>query len=54
MAVRETSDEGKPMVATDPYSPVAGAYKEIAARAWSELEGVSGAERQAPKIVMEN
>ena len=54
MAIRETSDEGKPVVATDPDSPVAGAYRHIAATAWSELERVSGTERQAPKIVMEN
>jgi ATP-binding protein involved in chromosome partitioning len=54
MAVRETSDEGKPVVATDPDSAVAGAYRQIAATAWAELERVSGNERQAPKIVMEN
>ncbi|HUU26110.1 MAG TPA: iron-sulfur cluster carrier protein ApbC [Methyloceanibacter sp.] len=54
MAVRATSDEGKPVVATDPESPVARVYREIAAAAWAELEHVSGAARQAPKIVMEN
>jgi ATP-binding protein involved in chromosome partitioning len=54
MAVRETSDEGKPVVATDPESEVAGAYRDIAAAAWAELARVSGSERQAPKIVMEN
>jgi len=54
IAVRETSDEGKPVVATDPDSEVARAYRDIAAAAWSELERVSGTERQAPKIVMEN
>jgi ATP-binding protein involved in chromosome partitioning len=54
MAVRETSDDGKPVVATDPQSEVAAAYRAIAAGAWAELERKSGAERQAPKIVMEN
>jgi ATP-binding protein involved in chromosome partitioning len=55
MALRETSDAGKPMVATDPDSPVAAAYREIAGAAWTELARVSsGADRQAPKIVMEN
>jgi len=54
MAVRETSDEGKPVVATDPDSSVAQAYRDIAAAAWAELERTSGKERQAPKIVMEN
>jgi len=54
MSIRETSDEGRPVVATDPDSPVAGAYRLIAATAWTELERVSGSERQAPKIVIEN
>jgi ATP-binding protein involved in chromosome partitioning len=54
MAVRETSDAGKPVVATDPSSPVAQAYRAIAAAAWAELERVSGADRKAPKIVMES
>jgi len=54
MVVRETSDAGKPVVATDPSSPAAEAYRAIAAAAWAELERVSGAERQAPKIVMES
>jgi ATP-binding protein involved in chromosome partitioning len=54
MAVRETSDAGKPVVATDPDSPVAAAYRQIAAAAWSELASASGGDRQAPKIVMEN
>ena len=54
MAVRATSDEGKPVVATDPDSDVAKVYREIAARAWAELERHQGAARQAPKIVMEN
>jgi ATP-binding protein involved in chromosome partitioning len=54
MAVRETSDEGKPVVATDPESPVAQAYRELAAAAWEELERHQGAGKLAPKIVMEN
>jgi ATP-binding protein involved in chromosome partitioning len=54
IAIRETSDEGRPVVATDPTSPVAQAYREIAARAWSELERKEGAMRPAPQIVMEN
>jgi hypothetical protein len=33
---------------------VAQAYREIAARAWSELERKEGAVRPAPQIVMEN
>ncbi len=53
IAIRETSDDGRPVVATDPTSPVAEAYREIAARAWAELERLKGAARPAPQIVME-
>ena len=53
LAIRETSDAGRPVVATDPSSPAAEAFREVAARAWAELErGKSGA-RAAPRIVME-
>jgi ATP-binding protein involved in chromosome partitioning len=54
IAIRETSDEGRPVVATDPSSPAAQAYREIAERAWAELERDKGAARQAPRIVMES
>jgi ATP-binding protein involved in chromosome partitioning len=54
MAVRETSDAGKPMVATDPSSPAADAYRTIAAAAWAELERHQSADRPAPRIVMES
>ncbi|HUU65657.1 MAG TPA: iron-sulfur cluster carrier protein ApbC [Methyloceanibacter sp.] len=55
ITLRETSDAGKPMVATDPGSPVSQAYRDIAAAAWGELARLSsGSDRQAPKIVMEN
>jgi ATP-binding protein involved in chromosome partitioning len=54
LAIRETSDEGRPVVATDPSSPVAEAYREIAARAFAELERNKGAAGQAPQIVMDN
>jgi len=54
MAVRETSDAGKPLVATDPSSPAAEAYRAIAASAWTELERHHGADRPTPKIVMES
>jgi len=54
IAVRESSDAGKPVVATDPSSPPAEAYRAIAVAAWAELERQQSAARQAPKIVMEN
>jgi ATP-binding protein involved in chromosome partitioning len=54
LAIRETSDEGRPVVATDPSSPGAAAFREIAERALVELERSKGAARQAPRIVVES
>ena len=54
ISVRETSDEGKPIVATDPDSEIAKAYREIAEKAWDELERQKAVHRQAPEIVIEN
>jgi ATP-binding protein involved in chromosome partitioning len=53
LSIRAMSDEGRPIVAADPSSPVAEAYREIAARAYAELERNKGGARQAPQIVME-
>jgi ATP-binding protein involved in chromosome partitioning len=52
MAIRETSDAGRPVVATDPDGPHAKVYREIAARVRERLQG-EGAGRAAPKIVIE-
>jgi ATP-binding protein involved in chromosome partitioning len=52
MAIRETSDAGRPVVATDPDGPHAKVYREIAARVRDQLSG-KGAGRAAPKIVIE-
>jgi ATP-binding protein involved in chromosome partitioning len=52
MAIRETSDSGRPVVATDPDGPHAKVYREIAARVREQLK-IRGAGRAAPKIVIE-
>jgi ATP-binding protein involved in chromosome partitioning len=52
MAIRETSDSGRPVVATDPDGPHAKIYREIAGRVRDQLAG-KGAGRAAPKIVIE-
>jgi ATP-binding protein involved in chromosome partitioning len=52
--IRETSDAGRPVVATEPKSPAAAAYREIAARALAELGREKGAARPAPPIVLES
>jgi hypothetical protein len=41
-------------VATDPKSPAAAAFREIAARTLAELERAKGGARPAPQIVMES
>lgn len=51
MAIRETSDSGTPVVASDPQGPHAAAYREIAARLRDELAGAP--QRAAPRIVIE-
>jgi ATP-binding protein involved in chromosome partitioning len=50
--IREKSDAGLPVVATDPDGPHAKIYREIAARLRDQLRGGSAA-RTAPKIVIE-
>ena len=52
MAIREKSDAGLPVVATEPDSPHAQIYRDIAAKVREQLKGVS-AGRAAPKIVIE-
>jgi len=52
MAIREKSDAGLPVVATEPDSPNAQIYREIAAKVHEQIKsGSSG--RAAPKIVIE-
>jgi len=50
MDIRATSDEGQPIVASSPDSPHAQIYRDIAARAWSELQQGSGARLAPPKL----
>jgi ATP-binding protein involved in chromosome partitioning len=51
LEIREHSDAGRPIVATDPESPHALAYREVAKRVQASLE--TGRLRAAPKIVIE-
>jgi ATP-binding protein involved in chromosome partitioning len=50
MTIRETSDAGLPVVATEPDGPHAGIYRDIAAKVLAEIKGAG---RAAPKIVIE-
>src|SRR5215470_3989263 len=53
MDIRETSDAGRPVVATEPDGPHARIYREIAARVRDQLGAGGPAGRPAPKIVIE-
>jgi ATP-binding protein involved in chromosome partitioning len=50
MVIREKSDAGLPVVATDPEGPHARIYREIATRV---RDGLAQASKPAPKIVIE-
>lgn len=51
MDIREHSDSGRPVVATDPEGPHAKVYRDIASQIKAKLE--KGTVRAAPKIVIE-
>jgi len=54
MTIRERSDGGQPVVASEPDSPHAQVYRDIAAMAWSELTGEDAkAQTARPRIVIE-
>ncbi|MBN9078146.1 MAG: sodium:proton antiporter [Rhizobiales bacterium 65-79] len=54
MRIRETSDEGTPVVASEPDGPHARIYRDIAAKVWERLrEENEGAGNAAPSIVFE-
>jgi ATP-binding protein involved in chromosome partitioning len=54
MRIRETSDEGAPVVASEPEGPHARIYRDIAAKVWERLQAETAAlENAAPSIVFE-
>src|SRR5262245_43585829 len=53
LKIRETSDSGRPVVATDPDGAHAAAYRAIATQIRDQLRGGRTAGRAAPKIVIE-
>jgi len=53
LKIREMSDAGKPIVASEPDGAYAKIYKDIAAKVRAMLEGSAG-KRAAPKIVIES
>jgi len=54
MGIRESSDDGRPVVAAKPDGPEAKIYRDIAAKAWDRLqEEKAAAEGATPAIVFE-
>ena len=53
MAIRETSDAGRPVVAGDPDGPHAKVYRDIAAKVWERLQSERAAATAGPAIVFE-
>ncbi|HET6161609.1 MAG TPA: iron-sulfur cluster carrier protein ApbC [Dongiaceae bacterium] len=51
IAIRETSDGGHPIVVSDPKSPHAAAYRDIAQKVWAKLSAAQA--RQGPRIVVQ-
>jgi ATP-binding protein involved in chromosome partitioning len=52
--IRETSDAGTPVVASDPDGAVAKVYREIATKVWEQVAAAQGnASRSMPNIVFE-
>src|SRR5450432_1426562 len=54
MTIREKSDAGLPVVATEPDGPHAKIYREIATKVLAQIKGGADAGRTAPKIVIES
>lgn len=54
MGIRETSDAGTPLVASEPDGEVARVYRDIAARVWGEVTAArQDKSRAMPSIVFE-
>jgi len=52
VTIRETSDEGRPITISDPGSPHALLFREIAAKIWAKVSS-EGERRAPPRIVVE-
>ncbi len=50
MNIRELSDAGRPITATEPKSPQAAVFRELAAKTWGEVQKAEGRETDAPAL----
>jgi ATP-binding protein involved in chromosome partitioning len=53
LVIRETSDAGHPIAVSQPASPYALLFREIAARLWQKVSGEDAPLRAPPRIVVE-
>jgi len=53
IAIRETSDEGRPISAAAPDGAHARLFRDIAARVWGKVSGEQSVRRAPPRIVVE-
>jgi ATP-binding protein involved in chromosome partitioning len=53
LAIRETSDGGRPITIADPLSPHALLFRQMAARVWQKVAGTDAVGRPPPRIVIE-
>jgi ATP-binding protein involved in chromosome partitioning len=53
MTIRERSDSGLPVVATEPDSPHTQIYRAIASKVFEQMKAGPYGSRAAPKIVVE-
>jgi ATP-binding protein involved in chromosome partitioning len=51
--IRALSDAGTPVVATEPDSGHASAFRAIAAHTWQQIQAERTTSRQPPRIIME-
>ncbi len=51
--IRTTSDDGRPIVVSQPDGPVAATYRTIAEKVWAALTAGDGTGKAAPQIVMQ-
>jgi ATP-binding protein involved in chromosome partitioning len=53
LAIRETSDAGRPITVSDPDNPYSLVFRQIAARVWEKVAGAEAVIRAPPRIVIE-
>jgi ATP-binding protein involved in chromosome partitioning len=53
LKIRETSDDGRPIVVSDPDNPYSRIFLQMAARVWEKVAGADAARRAPPRIIIE-